>query len=45
MNHAGVTGIHVSLSHDADYAIAQALLTNDSEQRIAGSAKQTRIRS
>jgi holo-[acyl-carrier protein] synthase len=27
---AGVTGIHVSLSHDAEYAIAQAVLTKDS---------------
>jgi holo-[acyl-carrier protein] synthase len=27
---AGVTQIHVSLSHDADYAIAQAILTADS---------------
>jgi holo-[acyl-carrier protein] synthase len=27
MREAGVTGIHVSLSHDAEYAIAQAVLT------------------
>ena len=27
---AGVTQIHVSLSHDSDYAIAQAILTADS---------------
>jgi holo-[acyl-carrier protein] synthase len=26
---AGVTGIHVSLSHDGNYAIAQAILTRD----------------
>jgi len=29
MLRAGVTGIHVSVSHDADYAVAQAVLTND----------------
>ncbi len=28
---AGVTQIHVSISHDGDYAIAQVVLTNDSE--------------
>ena len=27
---AGVTGIHISLSHDADYAIAEAVLTKES---------------
>ena len=27
---AGVTHIHVSLSHDSDYAVAQAILTADS---------------
>jgi len=26
---AGVTAIHVSLSHDGDYAIAEVILTND----------------
>ncbi len=26
---AGVTGIHVSLSHDSDYAVAEAILTAD----------------
>lgn len=26
---AGVRGIHVSLSHDGDYAIAEVILTND----------------
>lgn len=26
---AGITDIHVSLSHDADYAIAEAILTKD----------------
>lgn len=31
MQHAGVTGIHVSLSHDAEYAVAQAVLTKDNE--------------
>ena len=30
MREAGVTGIHVSLSHDAEYAIAEAVLTKDS---------------
>ena len=34
---AGVTGIHVSLSHDAEYAIAEAVLTSDSDQRTASS--------
>lgn len=29
LREAGVTGIHVSLSHDAEYAIAEALLTTD----------------
>ncbi len=29
MRRAGVTGIHVSLSHDSDYAIAEAVLTSD----------------
>lgn len=28
---AGVTRIHVSLSHDGDYAIAEAILTRDGE--------------
>lgn len=26
---AGVTGIHISISHDAEYAIAEAVLTSD----------------
>jgi holo-[acyl-carrier protein] synthase len=26
---AGVTGIYISLSHDSDYAIAEAILTSD----------------
>jgi holo-[acyl-carrier protein] synthase len=30
MRRAGVTGIHVSLSHDTDYAVAEAVLTKDS---------------
>jgi holo-[acyl-carrier protein] synthase len=30
MTRAGVTGIHVSLSHDTDYAVAEAVLTKDS---------------
>ena len=30
LREAGVTGIHISLSHDADYAVAQAVLTKDS---------------
>ena len=29
LHEAGVTGIHVSLSHDAEYAIAEAILTTD----------------
>jgi holo-[acyl-carrier protein] synthase len=29
MREAGVTGIHVSLSHDAEYAIAEAILTRE----------------
>lgn len=29
LQQAGVTGIHVSLSHDADYAIAEVILTAD----------------
>lgn len=29
LNNAGVTGIHVSLSHDSEYAIAEAMLTSD----------------
>ncbi|MBM4124650.1 MAG: holo-[acyl-carrier-protein] synthase [Nitrospira sp.] len=29
LREAGVTGIHVSLSHDADYAIAEAVLTRE----------------
>lgn len=29
LHEAGVTGIHVSLSHDADYAIAEAVLTRE----------------
>jgi len=45
MKRAGVTDIHVSLSHDTDYAVAEAVLTKDSEQRIAGSRQQKRIRS
>jgi phosphopantetheinyl transferase (holo-ACP synthase) len=27
MKRAGVTDIHVSLSHDTDYAVAEAVLT------------------
>jgi holo-[acyl-carrier protein] synthase len=27
---AGVTGVHISLSHDADYAVAEAVLTKES---------------
>jgi holo-[acyl-carrier protein] synthase len=27
MRRAGVTNIHISLSHDTDYAVAQAVLT------------------
>lgn len=30
LREAGVTGIHVSLSHDAEYAIAEAVLTKES---------------
>jgi holo-[acyl-carrier protein] synthase len=30
LREAGVTGIHVSVSHDADYAVAQAILTKES---------------
>jgi holo-[acyl-carrier protein] synthase len=30
---AGVTHIHVSLSHDGDYAIAEVILTNDRPTR------------
>jgi len=30
MNRAGVTTIHVSLSHDTDYAVAEAVLTKES---------------
>ncbi len=29
LHEAGVTGIHISLSHDTDYAIAEAILTAD----------------
>ncbi|MEW6543730.1 MAG: holo-ACP synthase [Nitrospirota bacterium] len=29
LREAGVTSIHVSLSHDADYAVAQAILSKD----------------
>jgi holo-[acyl-carrier protein] synthase len=45
MKRAGVTNIHVSLSHDTDYAVAEVVLTKDSEQRIAGSRQQKKIRS
>ena len=31
MKRAGVTGIHVSLSHDTDYAVAEAVLTKGSK--------------
>jgi len=30
MKRAGVTSIHVSLSHDTDYAVAEAVLTKES---------------
>ena len=30
MNRAGITMIHVSLSHDTDYAVAEAVLTKES---------------
>jgi holo-[acyl-carrier protein] synthase len=33
LRRAGVTDIHVSLSHDTDYAIAQAVLTKDRQAR------------
>jgi len=33
MKRAGVTGIHVSLSHDTDYAVAEAILTKDRQAR------------
>jgi holo-[acyl-carrier protein] synthase len=29
MKRAGITDIHISLSHDTDYAVAQAVLTKD----------------
>lgn len=29
LHEGGVTGIHISLSHDTDYAIAEAILTAD----------------
>jgi holo-[acyl-carrier protein] synthase len=45
MKRAGVTDIHVSLSHDTDYAVAEAVLTKDSGQRIASSRQQRKIRS
>ena len=31
MKRAGVTNIHVSLSHDTDYAIAEVVLTGSDE--------------
>jgi holo-[acyl-carrier protein] synthase len=34
MERAGVTGIHLSLSHDADYAIAEVVLTKDHDPRL-----------
>ncbi|MBM4121814.1 MAG: holo-[acyl-carrier-protein] synthase [Nitrospira sp.] len=30
LREAGVTDVHISLSHDADYAVAEAVLTKDS---------------
>jgi holo-[acyl-carrier protein] synthase len=30
LREAGVTAIHISVSHDADYAVAQAILTKES---------------
>jgi holo-[acyl-carrier protein] synthase len=36
MKRAGVTGIHVSLSHDADYAVAEAVLTRNRQARGKG---------
>ena len=45
MKRAGITDIHVSLSHDTDYAVAEVVLTKDSEQRIASSGQQKKIRS
>lgn len=33
MKRAGVTNIHVSLSHDTDYAVAEAVLTKDRRAR------------
>ena len=36
MQRAGVTNIHVSLSHDADYAVAQAVLSKDRQARGKG---------
>lgn len=33
MKRAGVTTIHVSLSHDTDYAVAEAVLTKDRQAR------------
>ncbi|WP_447974875.1 holo-ACP synthase [Nitrospira sp. Kam-Ns4a] len=33
LREAGVTAIHVSLSHDGDYAMAQVVLARDSEPR------------
>ena len=43
MKRAGVTDIHVSLSHDTEYAVAEVVLTKDGEQRIASSRRQKRI--
>jgi holo-[acyl-carrier protein] synthase len=36
MKRAGVTGIHVSLSHEADYAVAEAVLTRNRQARGKG---------
>ena len=33
MQRAGVTEIHLSLSHDTDYAVAEAVLTRDRQAR------------
>jgi holo-[acyl-carrier protein] synthase len=44
MERAGVTTIHLSLSHDTDYAVAEAVLTKDGERRIARSGRRKRTR-
>ncbi len=41
MKRAGVTGVHISLSHDGDYAMAQVILTGN--RRARGSARRRRI--